>query len=597
MYGKMQYEVIAIIKKSDKGSVYLAKVEEYDFPVIVKQLKRGNRKVYEALQALKNEYIPQIYHLEENEDGLLVAEEYIEGELLSEYLTEHVLTETQYISIARQLCDGLEKLHSCNPPVIHRDIKPSNIIVTSDGRVKIIDFDSARLYKADADGDTRLLGTENYAAPEQYGYSQTDCRSDIYSLGVVLGKFPVFSLQKKNRLWKKMVEKCTLFAPESRYQSVEDVERELKKIEATGMKGVKSIGVAVFFLLLGIAGFLLITDDGAREARTQVGTLSPEPVSGLSPAPVSESTPSLSPTPVLEPSPSPSPTPVSEPTPSPSPTPRLSPTPEAEQIARLTPDVMPEPTSALLPLDLGEIVVRRTYADCGLPSKPENCPECRVSEEDLIQVAVLKKKIANSKAYVQYYFKDRMQKADLLTYNTLLDDARESFIGVKLYSYQTSEWMRLSGVQAMEKDGICHIDGRFMDELEDGFYQLVMQMRFEGDKGIREHSVYVYVAESDEFQGFNFCVENNCLEYRGEKGVTLHSTIKNDCAERIVSVQWEWGDSMDSSLYKILYDGRAVEFSESLLENFMENGELRVWLELSDNSKELLTIKVLSDLP
>ena len=198
---KIQYEIISVIKQSNKGNVYLAKVEEYDFHVIVKRLKRGNRKVYEALQALENEYIPQIYHLEENEDGLLVAEEYIEGELLSEYLTEHVLTETQYISIARQLCNGLEKLHSCNPPVIHRDIKPSNIIVNSKGNVKIIDFDSSRQYKEESESDTRLLGTEKYAAPEQYGFSQTDGRADIYSLGVLMN---VLMTRKKKKLSKKL---------------------------------------------------------------------------------------------------------------------------------------------------------------------------------------------------------------------------------------------------------------------------------------------------------------------------------------------------------------------------------------------------------
>ena len=217
--GKIRYEIISVIKQSNKGNVYLAKVEGYDFPVIVKQLKRGNRKVFEALQASGNEYIPRIYQIEEMGEGLLVAEEYIEGELLSEYLKGQNLAESQYISIAKQLCEGLSKLHRCNPPVIHRDIKPSNIIVNSQGNVKIIDFDSSRQYKEESESDTRLLGTEKYAAPEQYGFSQTDCRSDIYSLGIVFGSFPEFASEKKGRLWKKMVERCTLFAPESRCAS------------------------------------------------------------------------------------------------------------------------------------------------------------------------------------------------------------------------------------------------------------------------------------------------------------------------------------------------------------------------------------------
>ncbi len=572
---KIQYEIISEIKQSNKGAVYLAKVEGYEFPVIVKLLKRGNRKVLEALQSLEKEYIPQIYQMEETADGLLVVEEYIAGELLTEYLAGRNLSESQYLSIAKQLCEGLGKLHRCEPPMIHRDIKPSNIIVNSEERVKIIDFDSARLYKAEADGDTRLLGTENYAAPEQYGYSQTDCRSDIYSLGVVFGKFPAFASKKRNRLWKKMVERCTLFAPESRYQTVEEVGKELERIEAVGMSGVKGIGAVACFLLLSIAVILLITDDGMKDSVTE---------SAKGPSATAEATPSSVPSATAEPTPStvPSATPEVEPTSGPSPIPE----------ATLTPTTVPE-----VPADAGETVVWKTFADYGLPGKPENCPECRVSEDDSLQVAVLKKKIASSSAYVQYYFKDRMQKEDLLTYTTFFDDVRESFVGVKLYSYQSSEWIRLSSTEATEKDGICHIDGQFMDALEDGFYQLVMQMQFEGENGIREHSVYVYVAENDAFEGLDFYVENNCLEYRGEKGITLHSTLRNDCTERIMAVYWEWGDVLDASLYKLLYGGRAVEFSELLLDNFMENGEVSVWLEMSDGAREQVKIRVLSSLP
>ena len=140
---KIQYEIISEIKQSNEGAVYLAKVEGYEFPVIVKLLKRGNRNVFKALQAMESEYIPQIYQTEETADGLLVVEEYIEGELLTEYLAGRNLSESQYLSVAKQLCEGLGKLHQCEPPMIHRDIKPSNIIVNSEGRVKLIDFDSA----------------------------------------------------------------------------------------------------------------------------------------------------------------------------------------------------------------------------------------------------------------------------------------------------------------------------------------------------------------------------------------------------------------------------------------------------------------------
>lgn len=583
---KIQYDIISVIKQSNKGSVYLAKVEGYTFPIIVKQLKRGNRKVFEALQMLRDEHVPQIYQLEENEDGLLVVEEYIEGELLSEYLARQALSEKEYIAIAKQLCEGLGRLHQCVPPVIHRDIKPSNIIVNSEGVVKIIDFDSSRQYKEESESDTRLLGTEKYAAPEQYGFSQTDCRSDIYSLGIVLGSFPGFASERKNRLWKKMVQKCTLFAPESRYQSVEEVGREVKKIEKVGVHvWRKTVGAIVSFLIL--CGVLILLSG-------KMGTSGDEP--GIPPTPVP--TPTLSPAPTMSPIPkataTPEPTPTRRPTvtpfkrwqPSPTPTPTPLPT------VTPTPTPLPGPTPTLLPLELGEAVVNTTRADIVGLTVSEKSPEGRVLEEDLPEVAVLKKKIAINKRYVQYYFKDRMLRDDLLTYTSFLDDARETFIGVKLYSYQTGEWMRLSCTEAMEKDGICHIDGRFMERLPDGFYQMVVQYRMDGDDGIREHSVYVYVAETDTFYEPVGYIEGNRIEYRGEKGVTLHTITRNSFDRRIESVQWEWGEALDPSLYTILYGGRAVEYSAYLLEKFMENGVLDVHLKLSDGTTERVRIVV-----
>lgn len=579
--GRIQYEIISVIKESNKGNVYLASVEGYMFPVIVKHLKRGDYKVFDTLRKLENIHVPQIYELEETADELVVVEEYIEGELLSEYLAGNNLTESQFMSVAKQLCEGLRTLHECNPPVIHRDIKPSNIIINSEGIVKIIDFDSSRQYKEESESDTRLLGTEKYAAPEQYGFSQTDWRSDIYSLGVVFGMFPEVSSKRKKKLWKKLVEKCTLFAPESRFQTVEGIERELRKIEKAEKTGYQKLGIAVgVFLLAG--GLILFLPDFAERGKESTG-----PASELSPTEEPEATLE----PESRPTEKPTGTPKPEPTKEPTATPSKSPTG--------VPDSTTSPSSASteLPSWMEDVVLWSTYADSGYRYKPDNSPEYRVSEEDSPQIVTLKKQILNSNAYVQYYFKDRMQQEDLLVYNSLLDDSRESFIRVMLFSYQTGEWIRLSAAEASEADGICHINGQYMDGLADGFYQIVIRMKFEREQGIREHSVYVYVAESDEFEWVDGCVENTYLEYRGEKGVTLHSVVRNDCEERIVAVQWEGGARMDASLYSILYDGRAVEYSALLLEQYVENGRLVTWLELSDGTREKVVIDVNRQIP
>lgn len=114
--------------------------------------------------------------------------EYVQGETLDIAAQKQVgrLSEQVAVIWMEQLCDVLEYLHNRNPPVIFRDLKPSNIMLTVDGRIKLIDFGIARFFKPGQTQDTRNMGTPGFAAPEQYGKGQTDGRSDIYSLGVTL---------------------------------------------------------------------------------------------------------------------------------------------------------------------------------------------------------------------------------------------------------------------------------------------------------------------------------------------------------------------------------------------------------------------------
>ena len=88
--------------------------------------------------------------------------------------------------LAIALAEAMKALHTSDPVVIHRDIKPKNIIVRDDGSLALIDFGISRVYKKEATSDTVISGTEGFAPPEQYGFMQTDIRSDIYSFGVVL---------------------------------------------------------------------------------------------------------------------------------------------------------------------------------------------------------------------------------------------------------------------------------------------------------------------------------------------------------------------------------------------------------------------------
>ena len=155
---------------------------------------------------------------------------FLPGETLRQYREQvGVCPEETCVRLGQKLCALLETLHSQEPPVIHRDIKPENIILLPDGGVGLIDFGIARLYKAGQDTDTRRMGTRSTAAPEQYGYAQTDQRTDLYALGMTLiwlaaGAYDREALAQASDLspqLRKILEKAVSFAPEDRYQSAQ----------------------------------------------------------------------------------------------------------------------------------------------------------------------------------------------------------------------------------------------------------------------------------------------------------------------------------------------------------------------------------------
>lgn len=136
--------------------------------------------------------------------------------------------------IGRQVCGLLAQLHSLDPPVIHRDIKPENLIMGPDGRLRLIDFGIARRYRAGADRDTRNLGTEGTAAPEQYGFAQTDARTDLYGLGMTLlwlrtGSYDRAALKQVGPGLRRALERAVSFAPDQRFASAAEFGRALTR--------------------------------------------------------------------------------------------------------------------------------------------------------------------------------------------------------------------------------------------------------------------------------------------------------------------------------------------------------------------------------
>lgn len=190
---------------------------------LLKQRGLAAKAVYEKLKDMKNPHLPEIYRVVELEGKLWVIEEYIEGSTLAEKLgQESCLEEKLALYILKELCTCLGHLHDAE--IIHRDIKPANIMLTKTGQVKLIDFGIARQTKEGGTSDTEYLGTKGYAPPEQYGFGQTDARSDIYSLGVTLQRI----LGKDYRgVLKGIIARCTALDPADRYGCVEEIMADL----------------------------------------------------------------------------------------------------------------------------------------------------------------------------------------------------------------------------------------------------------------------------------------------------------------------------------------------------------------------------------
>lgn len=167
--------------------------------------------LYETLKNSECKYLPRIYSVKIAEGKTVVTEEFISEKNL---LTAN-LDEKQVIRAMVQLCAALDFIHGLG--IVHRDIKPSNILLSEDGNIRLIDFEAARFVRDGKDKDTRYLGTDGFAPPEQYGFSQTDFRTDIYAAGQTM-KTLLGSLSAKKK-YAKIIRKCTALDPAERYQS------------------------------------------------------------------------------------------------------------------------------------------------------------------------------------------------------------------------------------------------------------------------------------------------------------------------------------------------------------------------------------------
>ena len=194
---------------------------------VKKTLDIYSRDVYEQLASVRIEGVPAVKECVADDGKLIVVEEYVQGRSLKQVLDEQgLLNEEQAYDIAVQLADVLVRLHQLEPAIVHRDIKPSNIIIEKNGHVNLIDFNAARHVNADKNEDTRMLGTVYFAAPEQFGFGQSDERTDIYGLGatinyIMTGDKPGAGIAECR--FSDILKKCLMVDAKDRYQSAEEL--------------------------------------------------------------------------------------------------------------------------------------------------------------------------------------------------------------------------------------------------------------------------------------------------------------------------------------------------------------------------------------
>ncbi len=227
---QQEYQQIALLKKTETKTIVRLRHKTMQTDLICRRFS-GKSDVYQLLLGVEHPNLPRVYEAVCENDTCIVLEEFVDGITVHEVLQSGFYSQDGAKVIGIALCDALSALHSLG--IIHRDVKPENIMVENDGNVRLMDLDAARIYKPLQAVDTAVLGTVQYAAPEQFGVGQSDARTDIFSVGVLLnvlltGVHPSAEITKGKM--RKIVEKCTQMEPSKRYQTALHLKKALEKL-------------------------------------------------------------------------------------------------------------------------------------------------------------------------------------------------------------------------------------------------------------------------------------------------------------------------------------------------------------------------------
>lgn len=198
--------------------------------MIRKIMPESECEVHNLLSSVVHKNIIKVYDAVADNGVCMVLEQYVAGVTLEQFMINAKPDDDRAIDIIVQLCEGLEVLHNKN--IIHRDITPTNIMIDEYGTVKIIDFDISKMPDAKSNRDTHILGTEGFAAPEQYGFKQSTVQTDIYAVGVLInyvktGKMPDEAILSEASILPDIIARCIEFEPEKRYKNTGELLKDL----------------------------------------------------------------------------------------------------------------------------------------------------------------------------------------------------------------------------------------------------------------------------------------------------------------------------------------------------------------------------------
>ena len=600
------YSIIETIKESERVKVSLAAVDGIAGPVIVKEVRNADISVYRALKECENVHIPRVYDIripERSEAGtnvgtetaaktydeevstsrtdVVIIEEYVDGETLATCIRDGRYSKRELLTLMLQLCDALECIHTMNPPLIHRDIKPSNIIVNKDGVLKLIDFDASRRYKRDehTTSDTILLGTAEYAAPEQFGYQQTNEQSDIYSFGVLLADMfgiriredvvkagdELEEFSRKSRRRKRIesiIAKCTQFDPGQRYAGIAEVRKALQGVlnGRCSKKTVIASAIAAAVVLAGAVTVVLICSQNKafteKELRDEVSTVNNVP------AGTDEKTTDNGPEEGA----------------------RDTAVTTKNSDNNITENPEEKRESALhselnkITFTGGETIedIKWTYRDyttledlMGGREAPDY-----LTEEYVTRLKTVEGVLLNSFRFVVHYYPQIEPFNDLNYRNRWVDNEGMRITAITLKDLMTQEEIRLTADDWYCTDHIVFIRRDALADLREGFYDIMTDIEFEretesGPETVRVRdmqSLNVNAVETDPARmrvcPFDcLCVDPNSIDFTA-------FAVPHNVDRRIVSlVHTADGSLVDPANYRISGDGRIVCISDAEFAN------------------------------